>query len=192
MKQETTEAKLNALFGDLFQEKVAEVKTRTTGKVVGVTEEEIQNFRAAQGILYFLQAPKLFTYKVCGNCGADYFVSRRDVAFCSYSCIKLKLREQGFEWRKGNDIEALIDDPQVYNGNEPIWIHSHALQSIREMVLSLPENLTARPPDLPTYSQMTEPSPEPLSSSNGQGKPTSTSPNITMRSGPKKTTFTIS
>jgi hypothetical protein len=192
MKKDTVAAKLNALFGDAFVKKVEEVKTKTTGKVVGISEEEIQEFREAQGILYFLEAPALFTYKVCGHCGADFFVSRLNVKFCSYSCIKLELQKQGFEWRKGNDIEALIADPQVYNGNEPIWISSQSLQSIREMVKSLPENLTHSPPDKPSYSSLTESKPEPSSSSNSTDSIGSMSPPITTTSGTKKVTFKIS
>ena len=193
MKAETVAAKLNALFGDAFVEKVQEVKAKSTGKVVGVSEEDIQGFRQAQGILYFLEAPALFTYKICGHCGADFFVSRKNVKFCSYTCIKLELRKNGFEWRKGNDIEALVMDPQVYNGNEPIWITSHALQSIREMVLSLPENINHGNREDTTYSALVESDLERLSSRNLGTKETSTSqsPNTTMHSGTKKPTFKL-
>lgn len=186
MKAETAEAKLNALFGDLFAEKVKEVKTKTTGRVVGVTEEEIQEFREIQGILYFLEAPALFEYKVCGHCKADFYVSRKYVKFCSYGCMKLEMRKQGFEWRKGNDIEALVLDPQVYNGNEPIWIRSRSLQLIREMVLSLPENLNhGTPSESITYSQIVEQDLERTSTSASTTKSSSTSQNTMTSSGTK-------
>lgn len=150
MKKETTEAKLNRLFGDNFVAKVEEVKVKTTGKIIGVSEEEIQEFRAVQGIIYFFKAPELFQYKICAHCGADFYVSRKYVAYCSYMCIKLELRKQGFEWEKGNDIEALVLDPQVYDGNEPLWISPRALQYIREMVQSLPENINFGTPSVTT------------------------------------------
>lgn len=196
MKADTVAAKLNALFGEAFVEKVQEVKTKTTGKVVGVSEEEIQGFRQAQGILYFLQAPALFTYKICGHCGADFFVSRKNVKFCSYMCIKLELRKNGFEWRKGNDIEALVMDPQVYNGNEPLWITSHALQSIREMVMSLPEEINhGTPSENTTFSAIVESDLERLSSRNtptNQTTSTSASRSTTTNSGSPKKSMKLS
>lgn len=196
MKAETAAAKLNALFGDAFVEKVKEVKVKTTGRVVGVSEEEIQDFREIQGILYFLQAPALFTYKVCGHCEADFFVSRKNVKFCSYKCIKLELRKNGFEWRKGNDIEALVMDPQVYDGNEPLWIRSHALQSIREMVMNLPEEINHGTPSEDTsFSAIVESDLARLSSRNTQTNPTtstSVSGPTTIASTTKKKSIKLS
>lgn len=128
MKNETMEAKLNAMLAKLNPHKaeaLVETKIKTeqrNGNIVGVTEDEIQDFRAAQGLVYFLQAPELFQAKVCKHCGAGYLVSRLYVAFCSYTCIRISLEEQGFSWRKGQDIEALI--PDVYEGNEPIWVRN--------------------------------------------------------------------
>lgn len=188
MKKETAEAKLNQLFGDMFVKKVEEVKVKTTGRVVGITEEEIQEFREIQGILYFLQAPALFSYKVCGHCGADFFVSRKYVKYCSYTCMKLEFRKQGFEWRKGNDIEALVLDPQVYDGNEPIWIRSRALQSIREMVLSLPENINhGTKSENTSYSELVASDLERLSSRSTETSSTSDSrPTMTTSGSPKR------
>lgn len=196
MKKDTVAAKLNALFGEQFAQKVEEVKVKTTGKVVGISEEEIQNFREVQGILYFLEAPALFTYKVCGHCGADFFVSRKTVKFCSYMCIKLELRKQGFEWRKGNDIEALVLDPQVYDGNEPIWITSRSLQSIRAMVMSLPEEINHGTPSVDTsFSAIVESDLARLSSRNTQTNgtaSTSVSPSTTTTSTTKKKSIKLS
>lgn len=139
MKESTRLNKLNELLG--LTKKAEEVKIRSTGKVVGITEEEIQEFREIQGLIYFLQAPALFTAKICPHCGEQFFVSRKYVAYCSYTCIQKSLAEQGIQWKKGQDLEALILDPQVYDGNEPLWIRSPILDKIREMVCNLPPNL---------------------------------------------------
>lgn len=192
MKNDTTAAKLNALFGDKFVQKIEEVKVRTTGRVVGITEEEIQEFREIQGILYFLQAPALFTYKVCPHCGEHFFVSRKYVKFCSYTCMKLEMRKQGFEWRKGNDIEALVRDPNVFEGNEPIWIHSRSLQSIREMVLSLPETLPSPTRENITYTEIQKSDLEHISASKQPIPSSSTSASSTTTSGTPKRVMRLS
>lgn len=142
MKKETTAKKLAALLGlTEVHEKVEEKKKQRQGIIEGITEEEIQNFREAQGIIYFLQAPALFQYKVCKECGADFFVSRLYVAFCSYSCIRNNLNKMGFEWKKGHDIEALIADPEVYKGNEPVWITQlPSLRKALETITTLQES----------------------------------------------------
>lgn len=125
MKKDTYAKKLAELLGiEDVKQKVDEKKKQRQGIIEGITEEEIQGFREAQGIIYFLQAPALFQFKICKECGADFLVSRLYVAYCSYTCIKLNLNKMGFEWRKGNDIETLVADPQTYNGNEPIWIRN--------------------------------------------------------------------
>lgn len=131
--------KLNALLG--ITEKAAEVQTRSTGKIVGITEPEIQEFREAQGLVYFLQAPALFSPRVCANpdCGEPFMVSRKHVAFCSYTCIKANLARLGFTFTKGNDLEALANDPQVYEGNEPIWIRQRTLIKALETLQTLLE-----------------------------------------------------
>lgn len=139
MKVETKLAKLNALLG--LQEKAADIKVRSTGNVVGITEEEIQEFREAQGIIYFLQAPELFQSKVCTYCEEPFLVSRKYVGCCSYSCIRKSLNEQGIEWRKGRDLEALAIDPQVWNGNEPLWIRKNSMLKLQEALKNLSENL---------------------------------------------------
>lgn len=140
MKKETVEQKFNRMLG-IKDEVVQEIKAKTTGRVVGISEEEIQNFRAAQGLLYFFKAPELFSYKICPHCKEDFFVSRKYVAYCSYTCISKSLEEvTGVEWRKGQDIEGLVLSP-IYEGNEPIWLTGRLLKKLQEMVSTLPSNL---------------------------------------------------
>lgn len=163
MKQETAAAKFAALFG--IEEKVEEVKVRSTGKLIGVSEDEIQKYREAQGLWYFLQAPALFTMKKCKreNCGEIFAVSRKYVAFCSYDCIRLDLKDQGIDWnrRRNYDIEALVMDPDVYEGNEPIWIRESVLQKLREMdTLTSTQPITSSTPSPVVMSD-----PEPISES---------------------------
>jgi hypothetical protein len=139
VKRETTQEKLLALLG--LTEVAKEVKERATGRVMGITEEEIQSYREIQGMIYFLQAPQLFTAKVCPNCDTPFVVSRKQVGFCSYVCIAESLRKMGIEWSKEKDLDALVLDPQFYNGNEPIWIRRSNLLRIQEIVGTLLEKL---------------------------------------------------
>lgn len=128
MKDETMQAKLMALLagGDTEKhEKLEETKKQVNarkGKIHEISEDEIQTFREAQGITYFLRAPALFSRKTCKHCGESFLVSRLYVAYCSYTCIRKSLEEDGFEWRKGYDLDTIIKD--VYDGNEPIWIRN--------------------------------------------------------------------
>lgn len=126
MKRETVQNKLAALLG--LNEFIVDPKTgksqkesRNLNRPVGITEDEIQEFRAIQGVIYFLQAPELFSAKTCPHCGEQFLVSRQFVAFCSYTCIKKDLESKGLGWSKGDDIELLVKS-DVYEGNEPIWI----------------------------------------------------------------------
>ena len=105
-----------------------------------VEEAQVQEFRAAQGVIYFLQAPKLFTPKICHHCGASFLVSRNAVGYCSYTCIKNSLAALGIDWDKGRDLEALANDPQVFDGNEPIWIKNlDNLQEALQVLVNLAE-----------------------------------------------------
>lgn len=135
VKKETYAAKLAALLGieEKHEEYKAQEKIRK-GNLTEVPEDKIQDFRQAQGITYFLQAPALFQPRVCKHCGASYLVSRMYVAYCSYTCIKASLNNMGLEWRRGDDIEALVES--VYEGQEPIWI-----RNIEQLKLAL-ERLT--------------------------------------------------
>lgn len=124
-KKDTYANKLAALLGlQEVKQETDKQKAARKGNTQGISEDEIQTFREAQGIIYFLQAPSLFQHKVCKHCGSDFLVSRLYVAYCSYTCIKKSLNEQGLDWRKGSDLEALAQDKQVYEGNEPIWIRN--------------------------------------------------------------------
>ena len=135
MKQSTAEQKLMELLGikDVEPSHAEPEKPKARAKAkpgdsnayafTAVEEVEIQSFRAIQGFLYYLQAPKLFTYLKCRECHEPFMVSRRNVAFCSYNCIAKNCESQGFVWNKGMlDLEVMVNDTQLYNGNEPIWI----------------------------------------------------------------------
>jgi len=140
MKKETYQNKLAELLGlDQFIVDTAKAssksKPKSEDKFVGITEDEIQSFRAAQGLVYFLQAPELFSLKTCPHCGAEFLVSRQYVAFCSYTCISKDLEAKGIAWSKGEDIDSLIT--AVYDGNEPIWVRN--VDRIRQILDTLPE-----------------------------------------------------
>jgi hypothetical protein len=83
-----------------------------------------------QGIIYFLQAPRLFEAKICKHCGEGFLVSRQNVAFCSYTCIRLSLEEIGIKCQRVevHDIDEPFPSPKyiddIYDGNEPIWIRN--------------------------------------------------------------------
>ena len=138
MKTETAQNKLLALLGIQEEaEKVKEKKKVANGNLRGITEEEIQEFREVQGLIYFLQAPELFSAKKCKHCGADFIVSRLHVALCSYTCIKNSLKDMGIDWRRGAHMEVAIEEviKHVYEGNEPIWIRN--LERLRTTLNSL-------------------------------------------------------
>jgi hypothetical protein len=140
MKQETAAKKLALLLGldpeaaaESFKEKPR--NPQLSAKMEAIEEQEIQNFRAAQGIIYFFQAPELFTPKVCKWCKESFLVSRRNVAYCSYTCLSKGIEDlTGVEWTKKNDYELIIKE--VYNGNEPIWIKN--LDRIRAILDATP------------------------------------------------------
>ena len=178
MKKETVDNKLNALLG-IKTEVVEEIKVRYSGKVVGISEEEIQTFREAQGILYFLQAPALFTAKVCPHCKETFLVSRKYVSYCSYTCIRKSLNEQGIEWKKGDDLEALAGDPQVYNGNEPIWISNRVLERLKETLETLSTNSDENEPEPQSSPSPSTESPQESSGSTTSPLPTQPSSSST-------------
>jgi endogenous inhibitor of DNA gyrase (YacG/DUF329 family) len=142
MKKETMQNKLAELLGlDQFKVETKASKGKKSEPkdrpYIGVTEDEIQSFRAAQGLVYFLQAPELFTARTCPHCHENFLVSRQFVAFCSYTCIRKDLENKGIRWSKGEDIEALVRS-ETYEGNEPIWIRN--LDRLREVLETLPES----------------------------------------------------
>lgn len=177
MKRETQLDKLNALLG-INKEVVQEVKAKTTGNTIGITEENIQKWRELQGIVYFLQAPALFQPKTCANCGTKFVVSRLFVSCCSYDCITESLRKQGIEWSKGSDLEALTIDPQVYNGNEPLWIREPVLSKLKEIQDELLKNTI---PSSPTQTLKLEHTGDSLNQPEPSMTVTSSAPLMTMR-----------
>lgn len=190
MKLETKMQKLNEMLG--ISDKVQEIQNRKNGRVVGVTEEEIQEFREVQGIIYFLQAPKLFTFKICKHCKQDFAVSRKYVACCSYTCIRKDLESQGFEWRKGHDIEGLVQDPHVWNENEPLWVKGNTLRILQEGLETLEkERLSLQstsPSEENTSSETTQSSPPTTTKSGKQSTPDSSKPKKKVQ----KRTFKVS
>ena len=133
MRKETVQNKLAELLG-LEQFKVdkstgkSKKENKNLNRPVGITEDEIQEFRAIQGVIYFLQAPELFKPKVCPHCGEQFLVSRQFVAFCSYTCIRKDLEAKGIkvDKTKYEDSDSITFDliEGVYEGNEPIWIRN--------------------------------------------------------------------
>lgn len=191
-KPTAAENKLNALLG--LTTVAEKVQHNVLDSFYGISEDEIQDFREAQGLVYFLQAPALFQSKVCKHCGEPFLVSRLYVAFCSYTCIRKDLESRGFlRWEKGHDLEALANDPEVYEGNEPIWIRNPKLSQVlailkellenpdstdTKLVSSLPkeseDSLSPLPPnDTPPSSSLSESGPTTPSNTTELGKPTS-------------------
>lgn len=137
MKKETYQEKLAKLLGlETVHQQVKEEEKTRVGNIQGVSEEKIQSFREAQGIIYFLQAPALFHSRTCLQCNIPFMVSRLNVAYCSYLCISESLAEIGIDWNPGEkEIEAKVTS--AYEGNEPIWIRN--LDSLRKALEVLSE-----------------------------------------------------
>ena len=149
MKRETMQNKLADLLG-LSEFKVDKKTGKTQKEIknynrpVGLSETEIQSYRFAQAVSYFLQAPQLFSAKICPHCGENFLVSREYVQFCSYTCIKKDLEDKGLAWKRGEDIEALVKD--VYEGNEPLWIRQP--EKLRDALSYLDSQLASVKPGL--------------------------------------------
>lgn len=159
MKKETYANKLFELLG--LQEKAQELAPELVdpkghkskyNRVQEIPEEKIQDFRAAQGLIYFLRAPELFSSRICPHCGEHFLVSRMYVAFCSYTCIKKDLNERGLEWRKGRDIEVIVRE--VYDGNEPLWISPDMVKRLLAVLNSPQESLLSRASTPPEDEQL--------------------------------------
>lgn len=156
MKKETRLNKLAELLGIKTEVEVHVEKKANRNKFIEVPEDKIQDFRAAQGVLYFLQAPELFTMKVCKwhECQQPFAVSRQFVAYCSYTCIKDSLAEIGIDWNRGNltdadKIEMTINT--VYEGQEPLWIREPMLSRLRAFLSTLPDDASS-----PATTHLTE------------------------------------
>lgn len=149
MRQETIKNKLFELLEqatgqDLSQHKVETKKDKTKknyDRPLGVSEAELNSYREAQAISYFLRAPELFSPKTCPHCGEHFLVSRQFVAFCSYTCIYKDLQEKGIDWsrktKEGFDIDETYID-RIYEGNEPLWIRQSGIDAIRKVLDSIP------------------------------------------------------
>lgn len=140
MKIDTYANKLNELLG--ITEKVEEVKKTVAakkGKIIGVTEEEIDTYRAREGIVYFLQAPELFHPRTCKQCEAPFLVSRLHVSCCSYECIARWCEvNYGVTWSRKDDLELMVKE--VYEGNEPLWVTN--LPMLQKALKKITEALT--------------------------------------------------
>jgi len=152
LKKETAKDRLAKLLGlEVVKEETEKKEKIRQGNTEGVTEEEIQNFREFEAIVYYLQAPQLFHPRLCKQCGAPFLVSRLQVAYCSYNCIEYSIyANYGIKWTRSTDKEVMVKE--VYGGNEPLWIRNvWTLQKALEKLLSLPEAQEAlsQPPPSP-------------------------------------------
>lgn len=161
MKQETYLNKLNELLGidpGVAQQIKKKVEAKK-GNVIGVTEDEIQEYREAEGILYFLEAPHLFHARVCKRCEEPFLVSRLHVAYCSYNCIEHSIWDlYGVKWSRSTQLET---DPElvvreVFEGNEPIWIRR--LPTLQKALIKLTNALVQLQEESESSQVVTSPS----------------------------------
>lgn len=159
MKKETRLNKLAELLGIKTEVEVHVEKSNNRNKYIEVPEDKIQDLRTAQGVIYFLQAPELFSMKICKwrECQQPFAVSRQFIAFCSYTCIKDSLADIGIDWNRNDTsdaekIEMTINT--VYEGQEPIWLREPILSKLRTLLNTLPDEgsslLTTPPTEQPT------------------------------------------
>jgi hypothetical protein len=140
VKEETRLSKLAELLGLSTVVETHVEKKKNLNKVVEVPESEIQDFRAMQGVVYFLQAPELFKPTICKHCGEGFMVSRQYVAFCSYTCLKMDLEKLGIDWNRGEftDSEKInMTINGVWEGQEPLWIKEPILTRLQDALASL-------------------------------------------------------
>lgn len=202
MKKTTAEEKMLALMAEAAQavgmtEEFTQVAERTVNRkqnrrdIVSITEEEIQAFREVQGIMYFFQAPALWTAAICKrqSCRAPFLVSRKYVAYCSYTCIeKNMLEEWGTTWTFHKDgpqgYEAAAN--HIYEGNEPLWIRNlksleSCLAMLQQILSSTSSNQTnegipsSSTQELKSDSQSSVPTPQTPSQLSSSYRPTMTS-----------------
>lgn len=153
MKPDTYKDKLNALLGitpDVV-EKIEQKKAGKLGNIIGVTEEEIDERREMEGLIYFLQAPELFHARVCKHCEEPFLVSRLHVAYCSYQCIQNDMKKNwGTYWSRTADMERMV--LEVYEGNEPLWLRNLPMLqralTILNSTLETSQNLESLPADI--------------------------------------------
>lgn len=107
--------------------------SKRSKRFAGIPEEEIQIYREGQALIYFFQAPELFTSKICkrAECQNPFLVSRHQVSYCSYHCIEEEcLRIFGVKWTRKKDMELMVKE--VWEGNEPLIIRN--LERIRAVL----------------------------------------------------------
>lgn len=134
--EEKAAEKLAKLLGltEVLEETVQQ-KEILQGNLHGVSEDKIKERRDLQGILYFLRAPDLFTFRDCNHCGTNFAVSRLQVAYCSYNCIRDSLKAKGLDWKRSENMEVIVRES--YDGNEPLWISAETLLSLEEALRTL-------------------------------------------------------
>lgn len=137
MKAETRAAKLAELLGIKVEVEAHVEKKKNRNKIIEVPEDKIQDFRAAQGLIYFLQAPELFKMRFCSwrECQQPFAVSRQFVSVCSYTCLKDSLADIGIDWNRDGTsdrekIEMTINS--IWEGQEPLWIREPMLTRLQE------------------------------------------------------------
>lgn len=116
-------------------------------QIMAIEELDVQKQREMNGIGYFLQAPELFSHRECGWCGAEFLVSRRDIAYCGYEHLKLGLNRMGVKWDKDKGFEGIVTDH--FEGNEPIWIRR--ISDIHEILDDF-EPFVAKPVEITDFS----------------------------------------
>lgn len=133
MRKETYLAKMAALLDLDIPEEAIKPKEpdKRNPHETAVEEAEIARFRAKQGVVYFLLAPKLFHPRTCRKCEAPFLVSRKQVAYCSYECLQHDIRDNfGIRWERLDDME--LTAKEVWEGNEPLWVNN--LDQIQEVI----------------------------------------------------------
>lgn len=204
-------AKLLGLTNVLEEE--TQQKEILQGNLHGVSEEKIKERRDLQGIIYYLQAPDLFTFRKCKleSCGADFAVSRLQVAYCSYDCIRKSMHELGLTWSRSDNMEVIVRES--YDGNEPLWLSKETMVSLESALKRLLEVAQVEPdspsntPSQPTNSDselrqsdvqptsVTSPGPQVVEKSSTPpnsvetSKPSFTSRPTTTSSGKRRITF---
>ena len=91
-------------------------------------EEDIQKDRKDEAILAYLTHPKMFQKNHCLACGNQFKVNRRNVAYCSRDCRRIKMKQLGYHSPKvearlepeGENDSAYVD--RVWWGDEPLII----------------------------------------------------------------------
>lgn len=136
--EEKAAEKLAKLLGltEVLEETVQQ-KEILQGNLHGVSEDKIKERRDIQAVTYYLVAPDLFTFRACKFCGADFAVSRLQVAYCSYNCIRDSMAEIGLGWTRSENMEVIVRD--TYDGNEPLWLSHETMVSLERALKRLLE-----------------------------------------------------